>query len=802
MKTAQASPAKSPARWGRLHPHGTAAAVLGVLVLVIFADVLLDSRPRVLGRQWSDTYKQFAYWRQFGFAELAAGNLALWNPHIFCGCPFFGGAQSALLYPPNWLFVFCPLVTALNLSFVLHLWLTGVFMYAWAFYRGLGTAAATVAGAVLMLSGAVFMQVMPGHLPHLCTLAWAPLVLLAVDGLIDRPGLGWALLGALAVAMQVLAGHPQYFFYTAVTAGLYGALNLVFRARRRWVSVGGIAAMFLGAAALAAVQLLTTLSESAETLRSGGMALDKAAQYSFPPENFVCFLAPMMFGGTEEMTYWGRWFLWEVQPFIGIAGLFLAVYAVLAAPAEKRRFSVLIVAVALVLAMGAYIPALFRLTHDYVPGFDHFRNSSRFLYPATLFLAMLCGLGLQALVSRGRFVLGSVAIVLILALALAVAGVVMYLGGLSPEGEGTAWHNILAAMRRTGESWQPKAIFSDPDFMRQAGTFAAESLWIAAGTAVALALVLFLARLWPRAGFLVAGLAMVELIVFARFTQRPTFQLGAGLPQALQPYVQGRGDDTRTLNPFLPNLAMAVDGADLWGYDSFVLRRYMQFIYFTQGWPIEDADFFQHVGALRPHGLFAMLRCRCVLLPDGLVAVEPMGRLHLVGSFQVCPSREAVFDAMSATDFDPRATVILERPPAIAPAGVPDPGRARVVQSSTDAMTIEAELSAPAILLVTDAYSKSWRARALPGSSQREYTVMPANYCLRAIPLGAGRHRICLEYRPSGFLIGRWVSLVAVAVTLAVLVLHLVRRRAWGGRGKPAAQGAVTYVNPRKVPRS
>lgn len=223
MKTELPSSRKSAPQQHPRRTHVIAAALLGVLALSIFADVLMDPLPTVVGEAWTDVYRQFAYWRQFGFSQLAEGHLVLWNPHIFCGSPFFGGAQSALLYPPNWLFMVLPLVTALNLSFALHLWLVGVFMYAWAFHRGLGAPASTVAGAVLMLSGVVFMKIAPGHMPSLITMAWAPLVFLTVDKLIDRPSLGWVLLGALAVAMQVLAGHPQHFFYTAVVAAIYGA---------------------------------------------------------------------------------------------------------------------------------------------------------------------------------------------------------------------------------------------------------------------------------------------------------------------------------------------------------------------------------------------------------------------------------------------------------------------------------------------------------------------------------------------------------------------------------------------------
>ena len=66
--------------------------------------------------------------------------------------------------------------------------------------------------------------------------------------------------------MQVLAGHPQYVFYTAVAAGIYSLLCLVRTGERLKVGFG-LAAICIGGAALSAVQLLTGLAESGETLR-------------------------------------------------------------------------------------------------------------------------------------------------------------------------------------------------------------------------------------------------------------------------------------------------------------------------------------------------------------------------------------------------------------------------------------------------------------------------------------------------------------------------------------------------------
>ena len=87
--------------------------------------------------------------------------------------------------------------------------------------------------------------------------------------------------------------------------------------------------------------------------------------------------------------------------------------------------------------------------------------------------------------------------------------------------------------------------------------------------------------------------------------------------------------------------------------------------------------------------------------------------------------------------------------------------------------TIEADLPDPAVLVVTDTYSDGWKARSLlgPGESggQAVYNVMPADHCIRAIPLAAGHHRLLLEYRPAAFLIGAWVSGISVLLYAGAL---------------------------------
>ena len=100
-----------------------------------------------------------------------------------------------------------------------------------------------------MLCGPNFLQIFRGHLPNLYTLAWTPLVFLAVDGALLTGSLGWVLIGAMAVAMQILAGHVQYLFYTALIVGLYAGARWL-REGRRWRPAVALLAIYPAVACL------------------------------------------------------------------------------------------------------------------------------------------------------------------------------------------------------------------------------------------------------------------------------------------------------------------------------------------------------------------------------------------------------------------------------------------------------------------------------------------------------------------------------------------------------------------------
>ena len=487
-----------------------------VLTLLMFGAVLFRGDTRVLGHQATDLYAQFIAWREFGFRELRAGNLALWNPHIYSGAPYFGGSQGALLYPLNVLFLVLPVAQAVNWTMALHICLLGILTYWWLGFRRLHPGACFVGGVMAMFCGAHVLHIYAGHLPNLCAMVWTPLIFLVIDGVLAEASSAdgsmrvpvwrcprvwlWCLVGAGAVAMQIFAGHPQYVFFTAVAAGIYALLKLLSLAGSRAVVAGALlGGVYAGGALLAAVQLIAGADAVAETTRSLPLPYEFAAMLGFPPENVLTLIAPGFFGDITHQPYWGRCYLWEMSIFIGVTGTAMVVYGLMAGGLKRQWREVVLLLVLLLLALGSHTP-LFRILYDWVPGFAKFRGMSKFTWQAELFLVVLATSGFDRLLRErhadGRF----------------VAGVFVAVGILLAGGGGVYlvhWQAIMQRVLATGESFLRSTAYSQMEFVSQAQHFAANALFVAAGTGLTLGLLLVGVRRTPRLVFGVLVLAVV-----------------------------------------------------------------------------------------------------------------------------------------------------------------------------------------------------------------------------------------------------------------------------------------------------
>ena len=748
-----------------MRPLGTALGSLALLNVAMFWDTLIAPGSRVLGNPGADLAQHFLWWREFGFGELAKGNLALWNPYIFSGAPFFGNTQSALLYPLNWLFLALPLPLATNWSIALNTWLLGTFMFLWASRRGLHPFAAFVCGALMMFSAPYFLHVPAGHLNIVSLLPWIPLLFLAIDEWLASRRWIWCLIGMLAVAMQSLSGQPQYVYFSGLVAGGYALLRLLERREGRAVAAAGLLSFYAGGVLLAAVQLLVGVQAVEETIRSRPLPFQFAASFNFPPENLITFVVPGFFGDVTNQPYWGRWYLWEACGFIGVTALALALYGMAKAAMAGKRALIAVVAVALLLALGDATP-LFRLLFDWLPLFDRFRGVGKFMFMAVLVLVLFAGYGLDQILRERAVPMRAVAIGGVIAIVLFIAA--SLIGKLD-------WNLVTTAVLATGQT------YADMRTLSASQAFATLGLVIAGLTVCAAVCLALWARREPRAVFLLGALAIAEVFAFARI-QRTTFGTTQVVIPELRDFLASHPGEYRILDLWNPNTAMSMRAFDAWGYDPGVTRRYAEFMQWSEGADPDTAT--NYLTFRRFHPLLSMLRVKYVVAVEtNVMAIHlrelpALRRLELLGSYQVHRRRDEILRAMGQASFDPRREVILERKPDPVPVAAPTQGHASIIREGTDFIEVAAEVAAPSILLITDAWAPGWHAMPLQGSSQNRYELVPANYTLRAVALDRGKHRLRLEYAPSALYAGAVVSILAWAAWIGAAIVLWRREKA------------------------
>ena len=112
-------------------------------------------------------------------------------------------------------------------------------------------------------------------------------------------------------------------------------------------------------------------------------------------------------------------------------------------------------------------------------------------------------------------------------------------------------------------------------------------------------------RRWINA---IVAVAVAEGFIFSWGT-RESFDLAAVRQPALKSFFDQNPGDYRTFNLQPPNLAMSLGSHETWGYDPGVVKRYAEWMFFTQGADPNAAS--QYLPIKQIDRLYApLLRCR------------------------------------------------------------------------------------------------------------------------------------------------------------------------------------------------
>src|SRR6266446_810485 len=139
--------------------------LLTFLGLLFFGDLVLHP-SEILYADHSDLLAMHLPMKRFLVRSWQeTGEIPLWNPYSFGGMPFVHDVQGAAFYPLHLpLYLLPEELVGVGMSWLvaIHVILAGGLMFAYARYRGLGPAAALVAGIGFMFAGKWLLHVLAG----------------------------------------------------------------------------------------------------------------------------------------------------------------------------------------------------------------------------------------------------------------------------------------------------------------------------------------------------------------------------------------------------------------------------------------------------------------------------------------------------------------------------------------------------------------------------------------------------------------------------------------------------------------
>ncbi len=699
---------------------------------------------------------QFVAFGGYQYTRLTQGQIPLWDPYNNGGLPFIADTQAAVFYPPRLLTISLARLTggwsyhALELEMTLHVLAYTLLLYALIRRMTLkqpgsvfgGLVAAIVGGYGGFLSGYPPLQ-----LALLEAAIWLPLGVLGIYEATRTAAIrwGWLVVAGFALGLSWMAGHPQSsYFLTLLLVAFYG-YRLVQRRARWTVWVAGTALFGAFSFGLAAVQLLPGFEYLAHTARAG-FGFD-AKSNGFPIQDVLQFLYPGIVSVYSPL-------------YIGLVGLVLALIA-LWRRLPGAIFWGVATLIALLWSFGGN-SLVYPLLYNILPGLRFFRGQERAAYVVVNSLTILAGLGAAHLIAWDAMQMVPAVIKLRLWLRRLLTACLIFgaLTAVAWLGNATAYGPIV-----------PK---------------------IALTTLVVIVLSLLLPMLLDKPMDIRLQAALIALIVVELFTVDMT-------PTAVYDRIPASAQLSMTpptlLSPVIadPDTPFRVDGfrglTDNYGslYDIMDMRGISP-LFLNGPYTLIEPD------KINPRA-WELLAVRYVYtdwkelpIPSRIISsgqdrsgdvnlhklTDPRPFALLLTSAEIQPDDDTALARAKDPAFNPRGIIILDHAPNVdLPATTPGSGSATVTDFAPEALTIQVDAPANAVLSIAQPYYPGWNA-TLDGQPTE---LLRAYGALDAVAVPSGMHTVTLIYNPLTYRVGAILSLVTWAALVILGAVMLVRRR-------------------------
>lgn len=335
---------------------------------------------------------------------------SIWTDGMFSGYPVAADPQALMWYPLFRLLI--AIGWGWNLFMILPYILASFGAFLLVYRLSSSALGALFAGLVYGFSTTMLVHM--SHFNQIHVAAWAPFFLYGIAEIKAGNSLRGILVGSLALALMVLAGHPQEMVYTVYLTCAYIAYHIlhdrISSRKKIQAATACVASLALGFA-LSAILLMPAkelASLGRRTERDFEERWDMFTDKSLPPLQLVTLSLPLSFGGFRTHTdahvaWFGESSPGEMSGYFGFLPLCLALFGVWSLREHKSEALFWLGSgfIAILLALGEATPLARVAFH--LPLYASFRAIARHLFIVALCFAVASGLVLSEVMTKRRW---------------------------------------------------------------------------------------------------------------------------------------------------------------------------------------------------------------------------------------------------------------------------------------------------------------------------------------------------------------------------------------------------------------
>ena len=729
--------------------------ILLIVALIFFGPLWLGDQV-IFYRDFTFTTFPFRYFLAQTFHE---GALPYWNTNAYGGMPFMAGFHPGVFYPPSILLLLSDTVLGLNLFYIFHFILVGIFSFLLARSWGISFGSALCCGITGMLSGFLVASTLLSNL--FLGAVWLPLIFWAFQRFWTSRHKRYFAVLVLAVFAQTLAACPEMSILTLL---LLYTHSLYLLPRARWASGFGRVTLILGLAvalalSLAALQLIPTAKLVDHSFRDKGLSFEMHAAASLEPSKLSTLMISPDYGALLESKDSPPWFNGLIHTlYMGILAVMFILIGFLYRREKNIRFWLVVFFGGLFLAFGKYNP-VYEFFYPWIPLLNKFRIPEKYFLISSYAAVFLTGFILDALVRDIRqkqfkiisFV-GVFIVMLVGTFALSIR--FSYLDPVLPLIVLVAF-GLSLAMYHYNKIGQ--TVFGG----------------------LVCVLVLF--------DLGVKDVNLLPTIDRSFYDEKPLIMDIVGETEGKYRVYSGMVTQT-------PNPDSNPDGPT-WMDVLYLMKEYARpfngmitGVENAGGLPGLGLELRRHVEWYRalikaePEKRFRILKRSNVkywvdadtpttlsaqgkplILPSRVkVWDDALPRAFMVGRFKV-QNKEEVLDSYYDESFDPLSEVLFSVPVDFKPS--PEfSGKVQSVSYQPNRVSVKTSQKGSGFLVLLDSYFPGWTVRV----DGEEQPILKANHFYRAVQLGPGEHTLEFEFFPVGFREGLMISSAAAVVLLAL----------------------------------